>query len=490
MTPPTCYQAVIIGSGFSGICNAVKLLESGIRNICVLEKAGEVGGTWRENTYPGAACDVQSHLYSFSFAGNSDWSHVFSPWHEILDYIKSVRDKYALESYIKYDQKLVQAEFNEQQGFWALTMADGSVLHSQSLIMGTGPLHIPSIPNIPGLENFKGKVFHSAKWDHEVDFSGKKVVSIGTGGSAIQYVPEVAKTAETLTVFQRTPAWVLPRNERAYSKLEKKLFKVVPGWRRLYRTLLYWKNEARVFPMHYPILIKLGELGARLHLRMGVKDPEVRKKLTPDYTIGCKRILISNQYYPAFNRDNVELNTDGIKNISETSVIDSNGTAHEADIIILGTGFVADPSVYMKDLPIIGLGGKRLSDVWQDGAESFYGLSVSGFPNFFQMTGPNTGLGHNSMVFIIEAQSRYVVDAVKKLEINNAKYMDLRLDKQNSFNQKIQRQLKGTVWQTGCSSWYKREDGQNFTIWPNTTFRYYFETKKINDKNYQWTVRG
>ena len=479
-------DVAIVGSGFSGLCMAIKLKEAGIHNIRILEKASEVGGTWRENTYPGAACDVQSHLYSYSFAGKSDWSHVFSGWEEIQNYILDCAARYGLKNHIQFNTTVTGAQFNELDGSWIISTADGEPIHTRCLILGTGPLHVPAIPSIPGLASFTGEVFHSSQWNHDYDLTGKSVASIGTGGSAIQYVPEVAKKAAKLHVFQRTPAWVMPRNERAYTRLEKVLFRKVPVLRKAYRSMLYWINESRVTLMLNPRIAKLMEGLARLHLRFKVKDPVTRQKLTPDYTIGCKRILISNQYYPAFNRENVELVTDGIQGIRKNSIVTADGEERPVDAIILGTGFVADPCQYMKHFPITGLNGQPLLDTWKDGAEAYLGMSVSGFPNLFQMVGPNTGLGHNSMIFMIESQSRYIVDAITHLKAKGMGHMDIRADIQRDFNAGLQKKLVGTVWQTGCQSWYKRADGKNFTLWPGTTFRYRWETRKIKPEYYSW----
>lgn len=480
------YESVIIGTGFSGLCMAIKLQVAGIHDFLILEKASEEAGTWRENTYPGAACDVQSHLYSYSFAGNPDWSHVFSGWYEIKAYLKNISSDYGLKAKTQFKCEMRKADFDEKTGVWTVTLQNGETRKGRNLILGTGPLHVPSIPNIKGLDTFKGEVFHSARWNHEIDLTDKNVVSIGTGGSAIQYVPELAKTCKKLTVFQRTAAWVLPRNERAYSGIEKWIFKHAPLVRKTYRTLLYWMNESRVFPMHHPSLIKLAQLGGRLHLRKQVKDKTLRKKLTPNYTIGCKRILISNQYFPAFNRDNVDLNTNGIEQIKANSVVDKHHNEVAADVIVLGTGFVTDPTQYMKDMPITGLNGKTLLETWIDGAESYYGISVAGFPNFYQMVGPNTGLGHNSVVFMIEAQVRYILDGIKQRKQKDVLYSDVKPEVMQRFNQKIQKDLQGTVWQTGCASWYKRDDGKNFTIWPATTYGYAWQTRNIKHKNFNW----
>lgn len=484
------YEAVIIGTGFSGLCNAIKLKESGINDFVLLEKAASVGGTWRENTYPGAACDVQSHLYSFSFAGNPNWSKVFSGWEEIEAYIQKVYDDYKLREQTKLHAEMTSARFDESSGHWKIQLKDGEVLTAHNLILGTGPLHVPNIPKLPSLETFQGEVMHSAQWRHDVELKHKNIVSIGTGGSAIQYVPEVAKQAKKLTVFQRTAAWVMPRNERSYFKIEKLLFKYVPFWRKTYRTLLYWTNESRVLLMLNPIFSKIPSLVAKWHLYRQVKSPILRKKLLPNYTIGCKRVLISNQYFPAFNRDNVDLNTHGFDRFVEDGIIDNTGRHIPADVVLLGTGFVADPAIYMKDLPIYGRKGKTLLEWWQDGAEAYKGISVHGFPNLFQMTGPNTGLGHNSMIFMIECQTRYIVDAIKKQKAQRVAggsgVLEVKAEVQKQYNETIQSNLEGTVWQTNCSSWYKREDGKNFTLWPHSTVKYHFNTLSLSLKDYAW----
>jgi len=479
-------DAAIVGAGFGGLCMAIKLKEAGITDFVILEKGDDVGGTWRDNTYPGAACDVQSHLYSFSFAGNSDWSMRYPGWKEIQDYIQNTTDKFEIRPYVQYNSEVTAAEFNEKNGRWLVTLVDGSQVDTQHFIMATGPLHVPSIPEIPGLKKFKGKQFHSANWDHEFDLNNKSVVSIGTGGSAIQYLPEIAPKVKKLSVFQRTPAWVLPRDMRSYSKLDKSLFKRFPLMRKLHRLRLYSTNESRVLPILHPKLIKPFQFLAHSFLKFQIKDKKLREKLTPDYTIGCKRILISNKYYPTFIRDNVDLVTDGIKEIKEYSVIDRNGKEHPADAIIFGTGFITDPRIYMKDFKLTGLQGRDLRQDWKDGAEAYYGISVNGYPNMFQLVGPNTGLGHNSVIFMIENQVEYVVNCIKTMSKKGAKYMDINATVQKEFNDDIQEKLKGTVWTSGCQSWYQQADGRNMALWPGTTVRYQRELRNVDYAVYDW----
>ncbi len=482
-------KVVIVGAGFGGLCMAIKLKEAGITDFVILEKGGDVGGTWRDNTYPGAACDVQSHLYSFSFEGNPDWSMRYPGWEEIQEYIQRTTDKYALRSYVQYDAEVTVSEFNEQTGRWLVTLKDGKQLDAQHFILATGPLHVPSIPNIPGLSTFKGKQFHSAQWDHEFDLKDKNIVSIGTGGSAVQYLPEIAPIVKTLSVFQRTPAWVLPRDMRHYSDFEKKLFKSFPLMRRLHRMRLFVTNESRVFPIIYSRFAKSFQFLAKAFLNMQIKDTVLREKLTPKYTIGCKRVLISNKYYPMFKQDNVDLITLGIKEIRAHSVVDCSGKEHPADAILFGTGFVTDPRIYMKDFKLTGLPGRDIHEDWKEGAEAYYGISVTGYPNMFQLLGPNTALGHNSVIFMIENQVEYIIKCIKKMDEKDGKYMDINADEQASFNEGIQHKLKGTVWSSGCQSWYQQSNGKNFVIWPGTTIRYQRELRNINYDAYNWVVR-
>lgn len=486
----THIDIAIVGSGFGGLCMAIKLLEAGNKNFVILEKGSEVGGTWRDNTYPGAACDVQSHLYSYSFEGKPDWSKRYASWQEIQNYILHCTDKYGLRPFVRFNQEVTEAHFDEKSAKWTVRTASGSTFIVNHFILATGPLHVPAIPKLKGLDQFKGKVFHSAQWDHSYDLKGKKVVSIGTGGSAIQYVPEIAPDVEKLHVFQRTPAWVIPRDERMYWDIEKSFFKRVPLLRKLHRARLYWTNESRVWPVFNPSVAKALQNLAKLFIKAQVKDPVLAKKLTPEYTIGCKRVLISNKYFPTFNRDNVELVTDGIKEIREHSVVTQDGVERAADCIILGTGFISDPRIYMKDFALTGLGGRDIRDDWEDSAEAYMGVSVNGYPNMYQLVGPNTGLGHNSIIFMIEAQVNYILDCMKALNQKGAAYMDVKADVQYRFNVDVQENIKDTVWGTGCQSWYQQADGKNVAIWPWSTWKYWLKTRKVNQADYVFTTLG
>jgi cation diffusion facilitator CzcD-associated flavoprotein CzcO len=479
-------EVVIVGAGFGGLCMAIQLLARGVRNFVVLEKGTEVGGTWRDNSYPGAECDVQSHLYSFSFAPKADWSQRYAGWREIQQYILDTTERYALRQYIRHNQQVTGLHFDRGQARWRVMTASGLEFVARHVVLATGPLHVPQLPKLPGLERFRGRVFHSAQWDHGYDLAGKRVASIGTGGSAIQYCPRIAPDVARLHVFQRTPAWVIPRDTRTYGAGTKRRFARFDTWRRLHRARLYWTNESRAWPIFHPALARVIQGFARLHIRRSVRDAELARRLTPDYTIGCKRVLISNEWYPMFRRPNVELVTDGIREITEQGIVTSDGIERPVDCIILGTGFVVDPRIYMQGFPVTGLPGHDLARDWQAGAEAYYGISVAGFPNLHQLVGPNTALGHNSVIFMIEAQVQYVLDCMRVIRERGADYLVVDAQAQSGFNARLQDAMKSTVWSTGCRSWYQQDDGRNFTIWPWSTWRYWLETRRVDASRYHF----
>ena len=375
---PQILDMVIAGAGFGGLCMAMKLREQGNDNFVILEKGHDVGGTWRDNNYPGCACDVQSHMYSLSFAPKNDWSKRYAPWNEIQQYILDTTEKFGIRPFCRFNEEVTAAVFDETEKLWKVTTINGITYLSRHFVLASGPLHVPQVPNIPGLDTFKGKVFHSAQWDHDYNLKGKNVVSIGTGGSAIQYCPEIAPDVNQLYVFQRTPAWVIPRDERRYLGIEKWGFSKIPGLRALHRARLYWTNESRLWPILNPAISKSLSPLAKAFIRLQVKDSNIAKKLTPDYTIGCKRVLISNKYYPMFNRKNVELVTDDIAEVRENSIVTKSGEERPVDCIILGTGFVVDPRIYMGNFKLKGNDGRDLRDDWKDHAEAYLGVSASG----------------------------------------------------------------------------------------------------------------
>ncbi|MEU0529285.1 flavin-containing monooxygenase [Amycolatopsis tolypomycina] len=485
------FKVVIVGTGFSGLGQAIQLEKAGIRDYVILEKATEVGGTWRDNSYPGCACDVQSHMYSFSYEQNPGWSRSFSPQPEIFDYLKGVADKYRLREKIRFGVELTGAHWDERARRWTATTKDGREFVAQFLVSGVGGLHIPQVPELPGIAEFKGQTWHSAQWNHEYDLRGKKVAVVGTGASAVQFVPKIAPDVAELTLFQRTPPWIMPKPDHAMPSWAQTLFKRVPGTQRLYRNALYWLLEARAIGFNgHPAIMKAGELIAKRNIAKGIKDPALRKKVTPDYTMGCKRVLISNDYYPALARPNVDVVTEGVKEVKAHSIVDSAGVEHEVDAIIYGTGFkVTDALEY---LDITGVDGRDLAKEWAtEGMRTHKGITVSGFPNLFFLLGPNTALGHNSVVFMIESQSRYVVDAIKLADSRGAAALDVRPGVQDEFQREIQDKLVKGVWtQGGCKSWYLDAQGVNRTIWPGFTWRYWLQTRKVDPADYELTGRA
>jgi len=477
-------EVAIAGAGFGGLCMAMQLQKHGIDDYLILEKASEVGGAWRDNHYPGAACDVQSHMYSYSFETKADWTKRYAPWHEIQQYILDTVKKHNLRPKIHFNQEVVSAVFNEGIGKWVIKTAGGETIMARHWVLASGPLHVPAFPDIKGLDTFKGKVMHSAQWDHSYDLSGKKVASLGTGGSAIQYVPEIAPKVGQLHVFQRTPAWVIPRDERSYSGLRKALFAAVPVTRTLHRWRCYWTNESRLWPIMNPGLAKVGEFFLKKFIAYQVKDPALVKKLTPDYTLGCKRILISNKWYPTFNRQNVELVTDNISHFTETGIVTKDGKARPLDCVILGTGFIVDPRIYMKSFELRGLNGHTVQEDWKTSPTSYLGITTANYPNMYQLVGPHTGLGHNSILFMIEAQVDYIIQCMKLVKDKGADYIDVKPEAMTRFLGEVTQALKGTVWSSGCKSWYQTADGINFAVWPWSTWKYWLRTRHVNEGDY------
>ncbi|MFT3857979.1 MAG: NAD(P)/FAD-dependent oxidoreductase [Aquabacterium sp.] len=461
----------------------VKLRAMGEEDFVLLERAGEVGGTWRDNTYPGCACDVESHLYSFSFEPNPNWSRMYAPQPEIFAYLRHVAQKYDLLRHCRFNANLNGARYDEARKLWVIQADDGRVFESEILVSGMGGLSNPSIPNIHGLDKFEGTTFHSATWNHDYDLTGKRVAVIGSGASAIQFVPAIAPKVDQLYYFQRTAPWVVPKMDRPIREDEKLDFSMNPWRQRLARIKLYWTLELRFLAFKFkPEWMGLVAKVAKHKIAQATKDPELRKKLTPDYTPGCKRLLISNEYYPALARTNVDVITDGVKEVTARGVVDNKGHSYEVDAIIFGTGFkVQDP---IPPKTVYGKGGQDLADVWKDGPEAYMGMNVAGFPNFFIMMGPNTGLGHNSMVFMIESQAHYICEAIKTMKERRIKALDVKPQAQARFIDKVQNELQRTVWNSGCKSWYINDKGRNTTLWPGFTFAYRLKTRRFKLNKY------
>lgn len=480
-------SVVIVGTGFSGLGMAIRLKQAGIHDFIVLEKAEELGGTWRDNTYPGCACDVPSLMYSFSFEQNPNWSRMFAEQGEISDYLQYCADKFGVREHIHYEAEFTGAEFDEQDRTWRVSTADGTEYVGRALVSGLGALHIPSYPELDGVERFQGEVFHSADWNHDYDLDGKRVAVVGTGASAIQFVPQVAKQVEQLHLFQRTPPWIQPKPDGPIPSKLRTWFRRVPGLQRLARNVVYWALEARYFIVFNPRLGKFAEWSSKRYIRASIDDPRVREAVTPNYAIGCKRILLSGDYYPALNRPNVNLETVGVSEIRENSVVTTDGREHEVDAIIFGTGFHVTDA--FDHLDIRGRGGRKLQDTWRNGMEAHLGITVSGYPNLFFLLGPNTGLGHNSVVFMIESQINYVLSCLRPICRGDIGYVDVRQDVQDRFNREIQSELTGAVWSAGgCQSWYLDEQGVNRTVWPGFTWKYWYRTRKAAPDDYEVTA--
>lgn len=482
--PGKVWEVAVVGAGFSGIGMAIKLKQAGRDDFVILEKAGDVGGTWRENSYPGCACDIPSHLYSFSFEPNPDWTRHYPRQQEIWDYLRRCVDKYGLTRHIRFNTKMAAAEFDDATRTWRLTTDSGELVRARVVVAGLGPLHKPAVPDLPGLDTFAGRTFHSAQWDHDYDLTGKRVAVIGTGASAIQFVPRIAAQVEQLHLFQRTPPWVMPKPDRRLTEFERRLFRALPSTQRAFRNLIYWRQEllALGFVVHPKLMGGIQRL-ARWHIKRRIADPALRAAVTPSYVIGCKRILISSDYYPALTRPNVELVTGGVAEVLPNAVITADGVRRTVDAIIFGTGFHVTDS--LTNEPIAGRNGLKLAEAWRDGMQAYRGVSIAGFPNLFLLAGPNSGLGHNSIVFMIETQVQHIMRCLDLLDRRSGTSIGVRDGAQQAFNDRIQAELDNTVWSTGCKSWYLDEHGNNRTLWPGFTFTYWWRTRQPRAADYE-----
>ena len=463
----------------------IRLKKAGRDNFVLLEKAAEVGGTWRDNTYPGCACDIPSNLYSLSFSTNPNWSRYFPPQPEILQYLKQTVQEHGLEPNLQLNTEVSAATFDETRMGWTLELGSGKRITARYCVLATGPLNRPNIPEIPGLKSFAGQWFHSSAWPDDLKLDDKRVAIVGTGASAIQITPAIASSVKQLQLYQRTPPWILPKPDRKVTKLEKTLFNLFPPLQRLIREFVYWRLELFVSGfLGNQRINDIARKRAQRHLEKSISNPDLRKKLTPDYRPGCKRILISSDYYPALLHDNVELIDEGIHEITPTGVVSESGGHRPADILIMATGFQA--SEIFSHVNISGMGQRNLNEEWRkDGPEAFYGITVSGYPNLFILLGPNTGLGHNSVVHMIESQVNYIMDYLDVVDGQGLDYLDVKPDRQKLFNKELQEKMDQTVWiQGGCNSWYLTSWGKNTTLWPDSTVAYRKQTSKINLDDY------
>jgi cation diffusion facilitator CzcD-associated flavoprotein CzcO len=479
-------RVAIVGTGFSGLGLAIRLKQRGMENFVILERANDIGGTWRDNTYPGCACDVPSHLYSFSFAPNPNWSRHFSPQREIWAYLRDCVKRFGLSRHILFGHELLDATWDEDASRWRIETSQWSFT-ADVLALGNGPLSEPSIPKIPGLERFKGTVFHSAQWDHEHNLTSERVAVIGTGASAIQFVPQIQPRVKHLTLFQRTPPWIMPRNDHAISPQRRARFRRYPILQQLVRGGIYLQREIGALALVYrPQLTRSTARMAREHLATQVADPELRAKLTPHYQMGCKRILLSDDFYPAVSQPNVEVVTERVREVTAHSVVAEDGSERPVDTIILATGF------RVTDMPaaahIRGRKARTLTEVWSAGPRAYLGTTVSGFPNLFLLIGPNTGLGHTSMIYMIESQLAYILDCLRLMRQHGIQAIEPRAEVQAAYNEEIQWRMQGTVWTSGCASWYLDAGGVNSTLWPGFTAEYRWRTHRFDSANYLQTA--
>lgn len=485
-TDPGVHSFVaVVGLGFSGVAAVVRLKQAGIEDVVVFERGEDVGGTWRDNTYPGCQCDVPSHLYSLSFAPNPHWARTYSMQPEIAQYLRATAERFDVLRHVRFGTPVQSVRWDGGAQHWVLDTAAGAHT-ANAVIMANGPLSEPKVPTLPGIERFTGTTFHSAQWDHGHDLAGERVAVVGTGASAIQFVPAIQPKVGRLVVFQRTPPWVLPHRDRAITARERALYRALPLTQRAVRSAVYWSREliSPAFTRN-PKRMRIVRLVALRHLRKQVPDPALRRKLTPRYTPGCKRLLLSNDWYPALTAPNVTVETSGIREVRERSIVTADGTEHEVDTIVFGTGF------HVIDNPgfacIVGEDGRTLADVWaDDGMRAYKNTTVSGFPNLFLLAGPNTGIGNTSLLVMVEAQVRYAVSALRWLREHGAASVDVRRESLDAFSAEVQRRMPPTVWSSGgCSSWYLDGHGRNPTMWPDFTFRFVRMTRRFDVEAYR-----
>jgi cation diffusion facilitator CzcD-associated flavoprotein CzcO len=485
--PPRHVHIAILGTGFSGLGMAIRLKQRSEHDFVVLEKSNDIGGTWRDNTYPGCACDIPSHLYSFSFALNPHWSRAYAPQPEIWDYLRRCARRYGILPHIQWNSEMLDATWNEVEQCWHITTTRGRFT-ANILILGYGPLSEPSLPNIPGIKTFEGVIFHSAQWRHDYDLTGKRVAVIGTGASAVQFVPQIQPKVGHLALFLRTPPWILPRLDHPIPLWKQYMYRLLPFTHRLRRARIYARLEIAALGMVYrPQALEQFMGIARRHLEKQVPDLVLQAKLMPNYIMGCKRILLSDDFYPSLLQPNVEVISERIREVRAYGIVTEDGVEHEADTIICGTGFHVTDSHIPRC--IHGQGGQSLAGRWQDGYSAYLGTTVSGFPNMFLLIGPNTGLGHNSMVYMIESQINYIIDCLRTMQRRNIQAVEVRPDVQEAFNEQLQERLKTTVWQSGCKSWYLDARGRNTTIWPGFTFEFRHRTRHFDTQHYTLVPR-
>lgn len=482
------HDTLIVGAGFSGIGAAIKLSEAGVEDFVILERSDRVGGTWRDNTYPGAACDIPSLLYSFSFAKNARWSRSYSPGKEICAHIDDMVDDFGLRHRIRFGTEVNGMHFDEAEGVWTVEVNAGERFRARTVVLASGPLADHKWPDIRGLDSYQGHKIHSARWDHDYDFAGKRVAVVGTGASAVQIVPELVERAGFVKVFQRTPGWVLPRLDIATPAAAQTIFAKIPAVQEIARQALFWGHEltATALVWDTPLTGLVARLG-KAHLRLQVKDPWLRRQLTPDFTPGCKRMLMSSDYYPALQRDNCKLIDWPIATMSPVGIRTSDGVEHHLDCVVFATGY--DVHLTGPPFPVTGIGGRSLSEDWAGGAQAYKGVNAPGYPNLFFMTGPNSGPGHNSLLVYVEGQLDYAVRAITTILRQDVRYLDVRQDVARRYNERIQKRLTKTTWMSGCNSWYLTADGFNASMYPGFATQYLRQMRDFRLDDYVVTAR-
>ncbi|WP_432206482.1 flavin-containing monooxygenase [Mycobacterium malmoense] len=489
MADKSTHAVLIIGAGFTGLGAAIRLADAGVDDIVIAERGDRVGGTWRDTTYPGASCDVPSLLYSYSFVKNPAWSRTYSPAPEIRRHLEDMTTRFDIHRHIRFGNEVSGLTFDEADGVWTATTNRRNRFRARTVVLASGPLSDVSFPDIRGLDNYRGHKVHSARWDHDYDFAGKRVAVVGTGASAIQIVPELVKQAGSVKVFQRTPCWVLPRLDAATPPAVQNLFTKVPAAQHVARQALFWGHEATATALVWdtPLTSLVARLG-RAHLRARVKDPWLRRQLTPDFRPGCKRMLVSSDYYPALQRANCKLIDWPIATLSPAGIRTSDGIEHHFDCIVFATGY--DVHLTGPPFAVTGLGGRSLSDEWAGGAQAYKSINVHGYPNLFVMTGPNSGPGHNSLLVYIEGQLEYAVRGIRAILDDDLRYLDVRAEAQRRHNADLQRRLTRTTWMSGCRSWYLTKDGYNGSMYPGFATQYLRQMRDFRYEDYRAVARG
>ncbi len=479
----TTHDVVVIGAGFLGLGTAIRLREAGITDVVVLERADRVGGTWRDATYPGAACDIPSLLYSFSFATNPRWSRAYSPSAEICAHIEDLVERFELADQLRLSTEVTALAFEREEGRWRVETTAGTYL-GRAVVVASGPLSDASLPDIRGIDDYEGAKILSARWDHDVDLAGKNVAVIGTGASAVQIVPELVKTAASVKVFQRTPGWVLPRVDGSIPRVAQEVFARVPLSQRAARAALYLGHEAAATGLVWDTPVtSLIERAGRLHLRLAVKDPWLRRQLTPDFRAGCKRMLMSSDYYPALQRDNCKLISWPIATLSPKGIRTSDGIEHELDAIVFATGY--DVHLDGPPFPVTGMDGQSLQEEWRGHPSAYKSINVHGYPNLFLTCGPNSGPGHNSLLVYAQGQIAYAVAGISAILKEDLRWLDVRQEVQDAYSERIQRRLRSTTWMSGCSSWYLTSDGYNASMYPGFATQYLRQMLDFRVEDYE-----